>query len=398
MARIIVYTGKGGVGKTSIAAATGLLAAARGYRTIVLSTDAAHSLADSFDLPLGPEPTPIAPNLWGQESEVSHNIQKYWGVIQEYVTSVFQWRGLDEVMAEEMSVLPGMDELASLLWIAEHHDKGQYDLIVVDAAPTGETLRLLSLPEAGKWWIEKIYPISRRIAQVTNPIVGRVIGMPMPGDEVYTAGEQLFARLEHMHDLLADPQLTSIRLVLNLEKMVIKEAQRAFTYFHLYGYPTDLVVCNRVVPEDAGLYFEAWRQAQARYWPEVEADFDPIPIRRAPFFEHEVVGAPMLEQLGAAVFGEEDPTGFFYRGNPYRVTREDGAFVLSLELPFTSKEEVKLHRNGDELVVQVGWWRRNLILPRALVDLPTGSAEFEDHVLKVRFSARPRTKSGASKR
>ena len=398
MSRIIVYTGKGGVGKTSVAAATGLLAAARGYRTIVLSTDAAHSLADSFDAPLGPEPTLIGPNLWGQESEVSHNIEKYWGTIQSYVSSVFQWRGLNEVMAEEMSVLPGMDELASLLWIAEHHDKGAYDVIVVDAAPTGETLRLLSLPEVGKWWIEKIYPIQRRIAQVTGPIVGRVLGMPMPSDAVYTMGEQLFGRLEHMHELLADPELTSIRLVLNLEKMVIKEAQRAFTYFNLYGYSTDLVICNRVVPDDAGPYFEAWRQAQARYWPEVQADFDPIPIRRAPFFEHEVVGMPMLRELGAAVFEGEDPTAFYYRGHPYSVRREDGKFILSLELPFTSKDEVRLHRNGDELVVQVGWWRRNLILPRALVDLPTSGAEFDDHVLKVRFAAGPHSQAGASKR
>jgi len=269
---------------------------------------------------------------------------------------------------------------------------------VVDAAPTGETLRLLSLPEVGKWWIEKIYPIQRRIAQVTGPIVGRVLGMPMPSNAVYSSGEELFGRLEHMHDLLADPELTSIRLVLNLEKMVIKEAQRAFTYFNLYGYPTDLVICNRIVPDNAGPYFEAWRQAQARYWPEVQADFDPIPIRRAPFFEREVVGMPMLRELGAAVFEGEDPTAFYYRGHPYSVRREDGAFVLTLELPFTSKDEVRLHRNGDELVVQVGWWRRNLILPRALVDLPTSGAGFDDHVLKVRFAAGPHSQAGASKR
>jgi arsenite-transporting ATPase len=398
MARIIVYTGKGGVGKTSVAAATALLAAERGYRTIVISTDAAHSLADSFDMELGAEPTQVAANLWGQESEVSHNIAKYWGAIQAYVSSVFQWRGLNEVMAEEMSVLPGMDELANLLWIAEHHDRGAYDVIVVDAAPTGETLRLLSLPEAGKWWIEKIYPLQRKIAQVASPIVGRIVGMPTPSDEVFKAGEQLFGRLEHMHDLLADPKLTSIRLVLTLEKMVIKEAQRAFTYFHLYGYSTDLVVCNRVVPDDAGPYFEEWRRAQARYWPEVQADFEPIPIRRAPFFEREVMGMAMLRELGSAVFHGEDPTAFFYRGEPYRIRREDGEFILSLELPFVSRDEVRLQRNGDELNLQVGWWRRNLILPRALVGLPTAGAGFEDHVLKVRFAAEPRRQTGASKR
>ena len=394
MSRIIVYTGKGGVGKTSLAAATALLAADRGYRTIVISTDAAHSLGDSFDVPLGPEPTPIGPHLWGQESEVYHNIDKYWGTIQTYVGSVLKWRGLDAVLAEEISVLPGMDELASLLWIAEHHDRGGYEVIIVDAAPTGETLRLLSLPEAGKWWIEKIYPIQRRIAQLASPLVGRVTGMPMPDASIYQAGEELFHRLEHMHDLLSDPDLTSIRVVLNLEKMVIKEAQRSFTYFHLYGYSTDLVVCNRVLPDDAGPYFAGWREAQQRYWPLVQESFAPVPVRTAPFFTEEVVGEHMLRQLGAAIFADEDPTRFYYRGRPYTVRRLDGGFDLELELPFTSKEEVKLLRFGDELVIQVGTWRRNVILPRVLVDAETAGAHFEDHTLKVRFTATSIEKAG----
>jgi arsenite-transporting ATPase len=389
MPRIIVYTGKGGVGKTSVAAATALLAAARGHRTIVLSTDAAHSLGDSFDLRLGPEPTPIATNLWAQELEVFHNIETHWGTVQSYVASLFQWRGLDAVMAEEMSVLPGMDELANLLAIAEHHDSGAYDLIVVDAAPTGETLRLLSLPEAARWWLEKIYPIQRRVAQLASPFVRRMTGMPMPDSSFYEAGEQLFHRLDHMHDLLSDPELASIRVVLNLEKMVIKEAQRSFTYFHLFGYPTDLVVCNRVLPDDAGPYFGAWREAQRRYWPLVEESFAPVPVRTAPFFDEEVLGVRMLGQLGAAVFAGEDPAQFFFRGRPYAVLREDGGFVLELELPFTSKEEVRLVRFGDELVIGVGSWRRNLILPRVLLSAPTGAAGFDDHTLRIHFGQPP---------
>jgi len=383
--RIIVYTGKGGVGKTSVAAATALLAAERGYRTIILSTDAAHSPGDAFDRPLGPEPVPIAPNLWGQESEVFHNVEAYWGTIQSYVSSVLQWRGLDTVVAEEMSVLPGMDELANLLWIAEHHDRGQYDLIVVDAAPTGETLRLLSLPEAGRWWLEKIYPIQRRVAQLTSPLIGRITGMPMPDRDFYTAGEQLFERLEHMHDLLADPERTSIRIVLNLEKMVIKEAQRSFTYFHLYGYPADLVVCNRVLPEDTGVYFGAWREAQQRYRPLVDEAFAPVPVRSAPFFDEEVVGDRMLRRLGGIIFGDDDPTTFFYRGRPYTVRREGDRFVLELEIPFAKKDDVQLTRIGDELIVRVGSWRRNLILPRVLVDVPTGSAGFHADTLRIEF-------------
>ena len=398
MSRIILYTGKGGVGKTSVAAATALLCADRGYSTIVISTDIAHSLADSFDIPLGPEPTPIAPNLWGQESEVYYNVRKYWGTIQAYVSSIFQWRGLDSVLAEEMTVLPGMDELASLLWIADHHDEGRYDVIIVDAAPTGETLRLLSLPEAGKWWLEKIYPIERRITQLAGPLVQRAIGMPMPSEEVFNAGEELFAKLEHMRDLLSNPDLTSLRVVLNLEKMVIKEAQRSFTYFHLYGYPSDLVICNRVLPADAGPYFADWYEAQRRYWPLVEESFAPVPVKPAPFFDHEVVGLETLRQLGAALFGETDPTEFHYRGRPYAIRKERDGFVLSLDLPFTSREEVHLSRHADELVVRVGEWRRNVIMPRVLIDAPTKGASFEDRTLNIHFGRAPAVATGGTRR
>jgi arsenite-transporting ATPase len=394
VARILVYTGKGGVGKTSVAAATALRCAERGYRTIVISTDIAHSLSDSFDLPLGAEPVRIADRLFGQESEVFHNVRKYWGTIQAYIASVFQWRGLDAVRAEEMTVLPGMDELANLLWIAEHNDSGQYDVIVVDAAPTGETLRLLSLPEAGRWWLEKIFPIERRIAQVAGPAVRRLVGMPMPSDDVFAAGEQLFHRLEHMHELLSDNARSSVRIVLTLEKMVIKEAQRSLTYFHLYGYPTDLVVVNRVLPKDAGAYFASWLETQRTYWPMVEERFAPVPTRSAPFFDREVVGIAMLRELGAALFGDDDPTRFYYRGRPYHVRRKNGSFVLSLELPFTTREDVALSRHADELVLQVGSWRRNLILPRVLVEAPTTGAKFEGQTLNISFAEPAQKKKG----
>ena len=385
--RIIVYTGKGGVGKTSVAAATAALSAQRGYKTIVISTDIAHSLADSFDRPLGSEPVQIAPNLWGQESDVYYNVRKYWGTIQSYISSVFQWRGLDVVVAEEMTILPGMDELSSLLWIGEHYDKGDYDVIVVDAAPTGETLRLLSLPEAGEWWLEHIFPIQKQAMRLAGPVVRRVVGMPTPDDSVFTAGEELFKRLEHLHEILSDPYRSSVRLVLNLEKMVIKEAQRTFTYFHLFGYPTDLVVVNRVFPAGEGGFLARWKDAQARYLPIVEESFAPVPVKTVPMFEQEVVGLDMLYRLGDELFGELDPTTFFYRGRPYHVERENGDFVLSLELPFTSKEHVKLNRNADELVVQVGSWRRNLILPRVLVGAQTRTAAFEGDTLKIHFTA-----------
>ena len=384
--RILVYTGKGGVGKTSVAAATALACADRGYRTIVMSTDIAHSLGDAFDRELGPTPLEIVPNLWAQESDVFFNVARYWGRIQEYAASVLRWRGLDEVMAEEMTVLPGMDEVGSLLWIADHHDSDAYDVVVVDAAPTGETLRLLSLPEAAKWWMEKVAPIGRRLTKLTGPIIKRMVGMPMPDDDVFNAGEELFGRLEHMHDLLTDHDKTSVRVVLTLEQVVIKEAQRSFTYFHLYNYPTDLVVANRVLPDAVGQYFRGWYEAQQRYGPLVEKTFHPIPVKQAPFFDRELVGIDLLRELAIALYGSEDPTQFYYRGRPYSVTRdEDGGFVVSVDLPFTEKDQIDLSRHADELVIDLGTWRRTLVLPRILVGAPTEGARFEEGTLKIRF-------------
>jgi len=395
--RILLYTGKGGVGKTSVAAATALACAKRGYRTIVMSTDIAHSLGDVYGVELGPNAVEIAPNLWGQESDVFFNVSRYWGRIQEYAASVLRWRGLDEVLAEEMTVLPGMDEVGSLLWIAEHHDSAMYDVIVVDAAPTGETLRLLSLPEAGKWWMEKIEPIGRRITKLTGPFIKRVVGMPIPGDDVFNAGEDLFRRLEYMHSLLIDPDKTSVRVVLTLEQVVIKEAQRSFTYFHLYGYPTDLVIANRVLPDDVGWnYFRGWYDRQQSYGPMVEQAFAPIPILRAPFLDREVIGLPVLTELGEALYGKEDPTKRFYAGRPYTVSRNDGEFVMSVELPFATKDQINLSRHADELVIDVGTWRRNLVLPRILVDATTLGAKFDDHVLKIRFAAPVRSTNGGA--
>ncbi|MEA2651718.1 MAG: arsenite/tail-anchored protein-transporting ATPase [Chloroflexota bacterium] len=385
MTRILVYTGKGGVGKTSVAAATALACADRGYRTIVMSTDIAHSLGDAFDRELGPVPLEIAPNLWAQESDVFYNVARYWGRIQEYAASVLRWRGLDEVMAEEMTVLPGMDEVGSLLWIADHHDSGLYDVVVVDAAPTGETLRLLSLPEAAKWWMEKVEPIGRRITKLTGPIIQRVVGMPMPSDDVFSAGEELFSRLEYMHGLLIDDAKTSVRVVLTLEQVVIKEAQRSFTYFHLYNYPTDMVVANRVLPDDVGSYFRGWYEAQQRYGPLVDKLFHPIPVKKAPFFDREMVGVDLLRELATALYGSDDPTTFFYRGKPYAVTRDNGGFVVSVDLPFTDKQQINLSRHADELVIDLGTWRRTLVLPRILVDAPTEGARFDDGTLKIRF-------------
>jgi arsenite-transporting ATPase len=395
--RILLYTGKGGVGKTSVAAATAVLCAPRGVRTLVVSTDIAHSLGDALDQPVGPTPTQISDNLWAHEPDVFFNISRYWRTIQSYFSSLFSWGGLDEVMAEEMTVLPGMDELGNLLWIADHVDKGGYDLIVVDAAPTGETLRLLSLPEASRWWIERIAPIGRRVQRLGGPVLRRIVGVPLPSEDVYESAEQLLERLRYVHALLSNPDSASVRLVLNLEKVSIQEAQRSFTYFHLYGYPSDLIVANRVLPAGTGPYFDAWREAQARYLPMVQEQFAPVPVRTVPFFDKEMVGVERLAELGHALFGDTDPAEFLYRGRPYSVAREGDGYVLSVELPFTSKEEISLSRKADELVLQVGGWRRNLVLPRILLDAPTRGAKMEEHMLRVRFGAPVRADEGGAR-
>jgi arsenite-transporting ATPase len=384
--RIILYTGKGGVGKTSTAAATALRCAGLGQRTIVISTDIAHSLADSFDRPLSPEPLQVAPNLWAQESDVYYNVAKYYGTIQEWMHTLFTWRGLDDVMAEELAVVPGMDELASLFWIAEHHDSGLYDTIIVDCAPTGETLRLLAIPESARWWLEKVLPVQRRIAQVAGPVVRRMTGMPVPNSAVFDAGEALFGRLDRLHALLANPDLTSVRLVVNAEKMVIKEAQRTYTYLNLYGYVVDLVICNRMLPDAAeGGYFTTWRRQQERYWQMLEEGFSPLPIFKAPYFEQEVVGMPMLDRFGEALFAGADPSALFFRGRTYEVHREGQGYRLDLALPFVSKGEVVAKRLGDELLLQAGTYRRTLVLPRALTDLQIESATMQAGTLSIAF-------------
>ncbi|MEK7849054.1 MAG: TRC40/GET3/ArsA family transport-energizing ATPase, partial [Chloroflexota bacterium] len=384
--RIVLFTGKGGVGKTSVAAATALRAAELGYKTIIFSTDAAHSLGDSFDMPLGPEPVPVAPNLWGQEAELTHSLATFWDSIQRWLTAVLVWRGVDQTVAQEIAILPGMEELANLLYIQRYFEQGDYQTIIVDCAPTGETLRLLSFPEVLRWWMDKVLPWERRAASVMRPFAKRFLGMPFPEDAVFDATQELFLNLGKLSETLTDPDTVSVRLVVNPEKMVIKEAQRTHTYLSLYGYSTDLVICNRVIPDAVGdSYFSSWKAAQARYLRIVEEGFSPIPIRTVPLLSQEVVGLPMLRQMAEALYGRDDPTQLFYRGQAQRVERRDGHFYLTIALPFTSKESIDIMQNGDELVVQVGSYRRNIILPRTLVGLGVAEARFQGDRLLIKF-------------
>jgi len=384
--RVILYTGKGGVGKTSVAAATALRSAELGHKTIVLSTDPAHSLSDSFDTPLGNEPRLIIPNLWGQEIELSQTMRIQWETIQRYLSALLAWRGMDEITADEMAILPGMEELANLLSIVHYQEEGQYDVTIVDCAPTGETLRLLSFPEMLHWWMTRMFPIGRRVASVVQPLAKALTHIPLPGDDVLASIEDLYSELDKMRSLLADAEKASVRLVVNPEKMVIKEAQRTFTYLNLYGYFTDLVTCNRLIPEKIeDDYFQAWKVSQKKYLQLIKESFDPIPILNVPLMEQEIVGLPMLRMMAEALYGDKDPTTVFFRGQVQNIHTEDKYHVLTLTLPFTSKEKISLMQNGDELTIQVANFRRNVILPHALVGLPVSEAKLEGDKLKIKF-------------
>jgi arsenite-transporting ATPase len=399
--RILVYTGKGGVGKTSVAAATALRCASLGYRTVVLSTDLAHSLADSLDTRLGPDPTLVADNLWAQETDIYNNLQTHWGVMQEWLTSVLRWSGeVDSLVADELTILPGMDELANLLWINRHRESGLYDVIVVDAAPTGETLRLLSLPDVMRWWMQRIFPLQRRAMGLARPVVGRFIDIPLPSDKVYDSIERLFGQLETLHRMLIDPKLTSVRLVLNPEKMVVAEAQRTSTYFHLFGYPMDLVVANRVLPEEVGdPYFQQWKETQARYLQRVDEGFSPVPIKRVPLFGNEVVGVAALERMARALYADEDPAQIYFSGRSQSLERlPDGGFRLTISVPFATRGDIGLGQTGDELFIRVGTYRRHVILPRALIGATATRAKLDEanEVLAIDFSPQPGSANAAT--
>ncbi len=386
MSRILLFTGKGGVGKTTIAAATAMCAAKHGYKTIVMSTDAAHSLGDSLDCPLGPEPVSISPNLWAQESNILYNIEMHWGTVKKWLAALMVWRGVDEIVAEEIAVLPGMEELANLIWVYHYEQRREYEVIVVDCAPTGESLRLLTFPEVAQWWLNKLLPVGRRLMPITYPIVHRFTDMPLPDEQIFSTIDDLFHQLDALRSLLTNPQVTTMRLVLNPEKMVIREAQRTYTYLNLYGYPTDAVVCNRLIPQSAdGSYWEGWKEAQAEYLQLIEECFSPLPILKVPLLKSEVIGMKALEEIGRLLYNEDDPTRLLFEGKPISIDQDNGGYILTLELPFIAKGDVSLMRSGDELVVKIGNQRRNILLPQVLLGREIKGAKLDTGRLRIGF-------------
>ena len=385
--RVILYTGKGGVGKTTVAAATGVRCARLGQRTLVISTDAAHSLGDSLDLEVGEEAVQVAPNLWAQEVNALREMESHWDRIHVYLSTLFSSQGVDDIVAEELASPPGMEEVAALMEIKRHKAEGRFDTLIVDCAPTGETLQLLAFPDVARWYLEKLFPASRAVMRVARPVVQPFVSIPLPPDDIFGNIRKLLFDLNSMKDILGDPKTCTVRLVLNLEKMVLKEAQRAFTYLSLYDYLTDLVVVNRVLPpEVTDSYFASWRKVQDRYNQSVESLFDPIPIRRSKLFDHEIVGVARLDELADAVFGDDDPAQTFYHAVPQRVRKVNGQYELILQLPFVSREQVDVTHGDGEIFVTVGPYKREISLPRVLNGRRVSKARLEEGALRLTFS------------
>jgi arsenite-transporting ATPase len=377
--RTILYTGKGGVGKTSVAAATARRCAAAGLRTVVLSTDPAHSLSDSLEAELGPDPTQAGANLFGQEVQAQEEMERHWDSVQGWLGSLLEERGVDRISAEELTVPPGMDELFSLLWIKRHHEEGEFDCVVVDCAPTGETLRLLSFPDVVTWWLERILPSQRRLA----PFARSLFDMPLPGDGVFEDVERLARNLVAMNGILRDRAHTTVRLVTNADRMVVKEAMRTFTYLNLYGYLTDAVVVNRLLPSDG--YFAAWSEVQREQLDLVRSAFEPVPVLTAPYLEREVVGPEMLDRLADEVFGERDAAAVLHSHIGQELVTENGRATLRLDVPFAEKGDLGLKKIGLEVVVRVGGQKRTIMLPPALAPYSASGARFEDGTLEISF-------------
>jgi arsenite-transporting ATPase len=386
--RTILYTGKGGVGKTSVAAATARRCAAAGLRTVVLSTDPAHSLADSLEAELGPDPTQLGDCLWGQEVQAQREMESNWGAVQGWLGQLLSDRGVMDIAAEELTVPPGMDELFSLLQIKRHHDSGEFDAVIVDCAPTGETLRLLSFPDIARWWLDKVLPWERRMVAAARPLARTFLDVKLPSEDVFTEVQRLVRNLIAMNEILRDRDHASVRLVMNPDRMVIKEAQRTFTYLNLYGYLTDAVVVNRIFPSElAGGYFGEWQARQTERLKEVDDGFSPVPMLTAHYLSEEVIGPEMLDRLGSELFAEADPAAVMHAGLAREIVSDNGTTTLRVAVPFAERDEVSLKQIDQELVVSAGRERRTIILPPALARRRPARATLEDGSLLVAFEA-----------
>jgi arsenite-transporting ATPase len=389
--RIILFSGKGGVGKTSLAAATGLELSRLGYRTLIMSVDPAHSLADAFDLETSlfhektGDPYAIHDTLAIHEVNVQKEIKRHWREISNYVIGVLRTTGIGDVEAEELAILPGMEELSALMYVNQFRREGRYDAIVLDCAPTAESIRFVSMPATLDWYMKHIFPFQRGLLKAVRPLANRVSPLQLPSDNYFANVQDLFGRLEGIGEVLEDPQITSVRLVTNPERMVLRETQRAFVYFSLHGLTVDGIIANRVLPERVtDQYFDEWRASQRGILEEIDSYFAPVPVKRVPLFTHEVLGRARLEELARTMYdGTEDPAAVTRTEAPYTFTKESGQYLVRLQLPFAVKGEIGLFKKGDELVVEIGTLRRHIGLPTSMSALSPGRAKLENKVLTI---------------
>src|SRR6478672_4141254 len=384
--RILLFTGKGGVGKTTVAAATAARAAENGLRTIVCTTDPAHSLADAFDAPLGDRPTQVANGLVGQQLNARVRFEEAWDDVRTYLVDVLDWAGADTVESEELAVIPGLDEVFALADIKEFATNGEYDLVVVDCAPTAETIRLLSLPDVLGWYMDRMFDTQRRLTRLARPILQRVSGVPIAADGVFDAVRRFYDRLDGVRELLTDGDITSARLVVNPERLVVAEARRTFTYLSLFGYHVDAVIANRLLPPELDHpWLTQWRATQSAHLDVISAAFAPLPLLAAELANEEIVGMPALSIFAKNLYGDADVAARLSRTEPFQVNPSGDALLLSVQLPFTERDDVRLGRTGDELVLTVGPHRRALVLPDSLVRREVAGARFVDDRLVVEF-------------
>ena len=389
--RILLYSGKGGVGKTSIAAATGVRLASMGVKTLVMSVDPAHSLADSFDLNEAlfhgstADARPVSDRLFIQEVNIQREIKRHWNEIATYVTSLLRTSGLSEVEAEEMAIFPGMEELSALMYVNQYWREKQFDVIILDCAPTAESLRFVSLPTTLDWYMKHVFSMQRRLLKAVRPLANRLTAVELPPDRYFGNIQDLFGKIEGVDTLLEDPAITSVRLVTNAEKMVLRETQRAFVYFSLHGLTVDNVIVNRVLPDEIqDPFFSGWRQSQHQVLGEIETYFAPVPVRRVPLFHHEVLGHQRLTDLANVLYADgEDPASVTQLQRPYSFAKQDDHYEVRLHLPFATKAEVKLFKKSDELVVEIGTLRRHIGLPLTMIHLQPARARLEQNVLVV---------------
>jgi len=392
--RIIFFAGKGGVGKTSVAAATGIKTAEAGHRTVVMSLDVAHSLSDIFDLNKGlidedrGSLTKIRKNLWIQELDIQEEIEKNWGDIHKYLSTLLNTTGLDEILAEELAILPGMEEVSLLLHINRYVRMEEFDVILLDCAPTGESLRFISIPTTLDWYMKKIFKVEKTIARYVRPLAKRLSDVPLPGEDYFDAIEFLFERLRGVDEILVDPEITTVRLITNPEKIVLKETQRAFMYFSLYKMSIDAIIMNRVLPDSVSeTYFKDWRKSQKDYIKKAEVYFSPIPLFPVNLFRGEVLGFDSLKALADQIYGDKNPLERFYDGEPYSFIKVNGKYQLRVKLPFIGKGDVELNKISDELIIRVGSFKRHVLLPRQVAASNSVKAKLEGEYLSVHFES-----------